>query len=112
MAIQVDEAWLIDSFEYYSYEGMDDYGKPFYGEPKKVEKVRIDRSVLFSRDSTETKIVADGIIFCFASATTPFFEFKEQSKVDYDGRERIIKKVVPNYEPDTKTLWSVELEVL
>lgn len=112
MALNVDPSWLIDSFEYFEFIKNDTMQKPIYKSSEIIENVRIDRNVVFSRDSKETKVLADGVIFCFASDTTPFVEFKEQSKVKYDGRDRIIKKVIPNYEPDSKVLWSYELEVL
>lgn len=112
MALVVDDSWLIDQFIYFKFLKVDNYSNPIYDLPIIINNVRIDRTTLFSRDSAETKVIADGIIFCFASATTPFFQFEEQSKVVYDGKELIIKKVIPNYEPDSNNLWSYELEVL
>ena len=111
--LKVDSKMLVDSFIYEEYAGLDDvWQKESYKEPEAIEKVRIDRTTVYSRDSTQSKIVAESVIYCFASATSPFKDFKEESRVTFDGKQFIIKKVVINKEPFADKIWSYELEVL
>lgn len=112
MMLEIDESWLIDEFSYSEFLGLNNYSEPMYAKPVVVKNVRIDRETLYSRSNSETKVSAEGIVFCFASATDPFVTFVEQSKVYYDGKERMLKKVIPNYGFDNRRLWSYELEVL
>ena len=111
-ALTVDPKWLVDSFVYYEYLKNDEFGKSIYSDPVTINNVRVDYSTQFTRDKTESKVIANAVIFCFASATTPFLAFKEQSKVTMDGKEYVIQKVVTNKEPYNDTLWSYELEVI
>lgn len=110
--LKIDSKMLVDSFIYEEYSGDDDWGEDNYKLPINIDKVRIDRSTVYSRDKTQTQIVADSVIFCYASATTPFKEFKEQSRVTFDGKQCIIKKVIPIKEPFRNAIWSYELEVI
>lgn len=112
MALEVDERSLIDSFLYHQYKGMDIYSKHEYDEPLTIKNVRIDRSAVYAIVSNENKLIASSIIFCYASATQPFIHFKEQSKVEFDGKEYIITKVILNKEPKADKVWSYELEVI
>lgn len=110
--LKVDPKMLVDEFVYEEFESNDDWGETVYKEPVTVTNVRIDRNTVYSRDKTQTQIVADSIIFCYASATSPFIDFKEQSRVTFDGNEYVIKKVVLNKEPFQNAIFSYELEVL
>lgn len=110
--LNVDPAVLIDSFEYCQLLEKDEYGKEIYQAPIFIDRVRIDRTSVFSRTGKERRLMANGIIFCFASATEPFLEFKERSKVKFDNREYTIEKVIINKEPYRNAIWSYELEVV
>lgn len=112
--LTVDGRMLVDSFMYYEYGGDGDgiWQGEEYAEPVEISNVRIDRSTHYSRDNMQTKIVAEAIIFCYASHTKPLKGFKEQSKVSYDGKEYIINKVVMNKEPFADKVWSYELELI
>lgn len=111
--LKVDSKMLVDSFIYEEYKGFDDvWQTESFADPVTVEKVRIDRSTVYSRDSTQSKIIAESVIFCFASATSPFKDFKEESRVTFDGKQFIIKKVITKKEPFADKVWSYELEVL
>ena len=110
-ALTVDPAWLIHSFDYHEYYKRDSFREVEYKEPVEVTKVRIDQSRTFTQSKTDADINIKAVIFCFASDTAPFMSFKEQSKVVFDGREYIITKVIPQYEPHRNELWSYELEV-
>jgi len=112
-ALTVDPNWLVDSFEYHEYTGeKDTFGKVKYADPVTVRNVRIDYSKVWKRNKTEAVVTANAVIFCVASHTTPFLDFKEQSKVEMDGKEYIIQKIIKNKEPYHDTLWSIELEVI
>lgn len=110
--LQMDESVLVDSFVYQEHDDIDAYGQPSYKAPKTIEKVRIDRSTVFSKDTNDTKIVATAVIFCYAGLTEPFLSFKEQSKVTFDGKEHVIKKVVYVTEPYSSGAFAYELEVM
>lgn len=110
--LYVDPKTLIDSFIYEEYEGEGDYNKPSYKLPINIDKVRIDRSTVYSRNENQTQVLAEGIIFCYASATTPLKEFKEQSRVTFDGVQRIVTKVIPIKELYRDIIWAYELEVI
>jgi hypothetical protein len=110
--LKIDSKMLVDSFIYEEFEGEGDYNKPSYKIPINVEKVRIDRSTVYSRNENQTQVLAEGIIFCYASATTPLKEFKEQSRVTFDGVQRIVTKVIPIKELYRDIIWAYELEVI
>lgn len=105
------ETTLIDSFDYAEYLGVNDYSEPEYADPIAIENARIDRSVSYSANDGKT-VLYDAVIFCYAELTNPIPNFKEQSKVSFDGQSKIIQKVIPNYEPFSKALYSIELEVV
>lgn len=110
--LKIDSKMLVDSFTYEEFVGDGGWGDTEYAKLIEVEHVRIDRNAVFSRDKTQTQIVADSIIFCYASSTTPFIEFKEQSRVTFDNKHYIIKKVVTVKEPYRDKVWAYELEVI
>lgn len=103
---------LVDSFVYEEYDGVDRNQVPKYKESEMIENVRIDRNRTYYRDSEESGIRAEAKIFCYASATEPFLEFKEQSKVTFDDKEYIIRLVgefVATYSSDIDV---IQLEVI
>ncbi|MBC1522414.1 minor capsid protein [Listeria aquatica] len=110
---RVPQKILVDSFEYLEYEGTDDYSKALYKEPVLITNVRIDQESSFSRSKEETASQNTAVVFCYAERTTPFLDFKKQSKVMFsDGSEGIIKKVIPVNEPFENKVWCYELEVI
>lgn len=111
MTLYVDPRWLVDSFSYRKYVSPGRNG-PVYGDSQDITKCRISHKTVFSQDSSEKKIVADGKIYCYASATTPFIAFKEQSKVIIDGKERTITKAKRLKEPLADKAFSYELEFI
>ncbi|WP_162487350.1 MULTISPECIES: putative minor capsid protein [Pseudomonadati] len=103
---------LVHSFQYHEYLKEDRNHKPLYDIPVEVTNCRADFATIYSRDTSEKKIVAECLIFCYNDHTRPFVAFKEQSKIILEGREMVIKKAIPIYEPYTKRLFSYELECL
>lgn len=112
MIRRIPKRMLIHSFEYSEYLKEDRNHKATYAAPVTVSSCRADFSTIYSRDSSEKKIVANCLIFCYNGQTSPFVAFKEQSKINLGGRDMIIQKVVPVYEPYTNKLFSYELECL
>ena len=109
--IKPPKEFLIDSFEYHEYEGVDDWSEPLFAPGVTIENVRIDRSVNYSV-SNEKTVLYNGVIFCYEGLTEPLLDFKEQSKVHYDGQIKTLNRVVVNKEPFKDQVYSIELEVV
>lgn len=110
--LRVPKSLLVDQFNYSEYVGIGRDKKPEYSETVTVKFVRIDRHSVFSRDTNDTKIVANAVIFCYADHTTPFQPFKPQSLVEFDGRSYITTNVIPIKHWAIDKVWAYELEVL
>lgn len=107
------KSWLIHSIKYKAFTGQkDDWNKPVYAEPVAINFVRVDESTVFSRDTTQTKIVANAVIFVDALNSSPFPVFKEESKITFNNREMTLKKIVPCYYPQQNEVHHYELEVV
>lgn len=109
----IPKRWLIHSIVYEGYTGQKDaYQNPIYDDPITINHVRYDQSTVFSRDSSQTKIVAEGVIFVDAVNSSPVPKFKEESKITFDGRQLTLKKVIPLYNPQENKVHHWELEVI
>ena len=106
------KSWLIHTIEYKAFTGQkDDWGNPVYDDPVLINFVRVDESTVFSRDTTQTKIVANAVIFVDGvSSTVPVF--KEESKIRFNGKDLTLKKIVPCYYPQQNEIHHYELEVV
>lgn len=110
--LKVDMRWLTDEFYYYEFTGeTDDYNAEIYKEPQLVKNCKIELISQFNRKKMKTDDDTQAVIFCYASATTPFKLFKKRSKVSIFGEEYEIKRVLPFKEPSGTELWSIEIEV-
>lgn len=106
---------LVDSFVYEEYKGQEKingYQQDSYKPPVTIERVRIDRSTVWTRGSKEDLLQADGVIYTDSVWTTPVSEFVERSKVTYDGKERVINKIIPKTHITSNKLIGYELEVV
>lgn len=110
--VKMDKDLLVHSFEYHEYLGTDRYHNPQYADAVTVDSVRIDYTKVYSRNKEEKKLIASAVIFCYAGLTKPFKDFKEQSKVVFDGKEHTIEQVIPITQPFSSELFSYEIEVL
>ena len=110
--VVMDELLLIDSFIYEEFDGEDRNHKPKFKEPKTIDKVRVDRTNVFSSDNNQQKIVASAIIFCYAGLSTFSDPFKERSRVLFDGTYKTIEKVIKVNQPYSDEVFAYELEVL
>lgn len=108
----IPKIMLPHTIVYRAYNGTDDFGSTIYGNPVTIERVRIDETTVFSRDGTQTRIVANGVIFIDAVNSTLFLNFEEQSLVIFNNREFVIQKVIPCYQPFSAAIHHYELEVL
>lgn len=104
--------WLIHTISYEEYQGVDDWNNEEFAEPIDIEHVRFDDSTVFSRDNEQNKILADAIIFVDAKHSAPKIDFKEKSKIIFNGKDYVIKKVIPCYHPTKNKIHHYELEVI
>lgn len=105
--------WLIHEITYEGYTGKkDDWGNIAYDKPITIKHVRFDDSTVFSRDNTQTKVLANAVIFVDAKNSYPVPDFKEQSKVKFNEKDYVIQKVVPCYYPTRNKIHHWELEVI
>lgn len=111
-AIAIPKEVLIHEIEYSKAAGRDDWNNVRYDEPITIEFVRFDHATGFSRDSRETKVLYDGIVFIDTTHSMPIPELVEQSKIEFKGRTYIIQKVIPLYFPFSNKVRHYELEVM
>lgn len=104
--------WLIHTISYEEYEGVDDWDSEEFAEPFDIEHVRFDDSTVFSRDSNQNKVLADAVIFVDAKHSKPIKNFKERSKITFNDKDYVLKKVVPCYYPTKNKIRHYELEVI
>lgn len=107
------KSWLIHTITYEEIlEEKDDFGNPQYAESIEIMYVRYDPTTVFSRDGTQSKIVAEGVIFVDAVNSSPIPTFVEESKITFEGRELTLKKIIPCYHPTKNIVHHWELEVI
>lgn len=107
-------SWLIHDIVYRQrLDGKDDYGNPLYAVPTIIKHVRVDQTTVFSRDKTQTKIMANAVIFVDArnSELIPD-KFAEESIIAFNGQEYVLKKIVQCYHPKSDVVRHWELEVI
>lgn len=107
------KAWLIHAITYTPPAEKDDWGNQIDPKPVTMEFVRFDDSTVFSRDNTQTKILADAIIFVDATHSTNIPDkFVQESKITFKGKDYTLKKDVPCYYPNKDEVRHWELEVI
>lgn len=104
--------FLVDQCIYEQYTGIDKWSEPQFAAPVIINKVRIDRGTKYSSSQSGKQVLYHGVIFCYEGLTDPMPEFKDQSRVTYDGVSKIITDVIPVYEAYEPTLYAYELEVI
>lgn len=104
--------FCIDFFEYKEYLGENNWSEPEYAESVTINHCRIDRGSEFTSTTTGKQLLYNAVVFCYEGITTPLPEFKMQSIIHFDGKDHVITKVIPIYEPYRKNLYSYELEVV
>ena len=106
--------WLIHEIKYEEYTGKrDSYGNYIYADPVVIKHVRFDDETVFSRDMTDTKIIANAVIFVDSTHSTNLPEkFVEQSKITFRDDVFTLKKVIEAYHPTKNKVRHYELEVV
>lgn len=110
--MNLPKRWLIHSINYSEYQGKNDWGDDAYALPVEIKNVRFDDSTVFSRDANQNKVVADAVVFVDTKHSNPVPSFIERSKIEFNGREYVLKKVIPCYYPNKDKIRHYELEVL
>lgn len=70
---------------------------------------------IYSGTNNDRQVVANAVVFLYASVANPFLKFDKNSqgnKIVFEGVEYTIKRVVDNRDPLSNEVWSYELEVL
>lgn len=108
------KSWLIHDIIYEEkLSDKDSYGNPLYADPVTIKHVRFDDSTVFSRDTTDTKIVANAIVFVDSTNSTNLPKhFVEESKITFNSKGYTLKKVVDCYYPTKNEIRHWELEVI
>lgn len=106
--------WLIHDIVYEEYTGKkDSYGNPLFGDPVLIKYVRFDNETVFSRDTTDTKILANAVIFIDSTHSTNIPEkFAEESKITFNSKIFTLKKIIDCYYPNKNKIRHWELEVI
>ena len=114
MVRPLPKSWLIHEIKYEKYTGnRDSYGNLIYDDPITIKFVRVDNETVFSRDTTDTKIVANAVIFIDSTHSTNVpGKFVEQSKITFKGDVFTLKKVIEAYYPTKDKIRHYELEVV
>ncbi len=106
------KSWLIHTIIYHPPSEEDDWGNVVNPDPIEIKYVRYDQSTVFSRDSNQTKIVADGIIFIDTTNSSPIPDFVEDTTIMFGTKRLTLKKIVPCYFPMSYKVRHWELEVI
>ncbi len=112
--MKLPKQWLIHDIIYEEkLPGKDSHGNPLFANPVIIKRVRFDDSTVFSRDSNETKVLANAVVFVDGvnSENVPG-SFKEESKITFNGDEYVIKKIVDCYYPKKNEIHHWELELI
>lgn len=113
MIPQLPKQWLVHNITYAAKTTeTDDYGNPIKLEPIEISNVRYDPSFEHTRNTVDNKIAHRGVIFVDSVHSEPVPDFVEDSSIFFQGRELILKKVIPCYHPIKNTVRHIELEVL
>lgn len=114
MNVPLPKPWLIHDIIYEEHTGKkDSYGNPLFADPVIIKHVRFDDSTVFSRDTTDTKIVANAVVFIDAKHSTNLpKKFVEESKITFNSKPYVLKKVIDCYFPMKNKIRHYELEVI
>lgn len=111
-APQLPKSWLIHSVIYEEHEGVDDFSNPILADPVPIHFVRFDESTVFSRDNTQNKIVAEGVLFIDAVNSKYIPKFVEESQITFKDKTYVVKKIITLYQPKSNNVHHYEIEVV
>lgn len=113
MIPQLPKQWLIHSIFYSAKTDVtDDYGNAVHVPPMQINYVRYDPSFEHTRSSLDNKVLSRGVIFIDAIHSAPLPPFVEDSIITFEGKQLVLKKVIPCYHPVKNVLRHYELEVV
>ncbi|MEN2467891.1 putative minor capsid protein [Ornithinibacillus sp. JPR2-1] len=104
--------FCIDRFIYLEYKGENNWSEPEYHPPVIIDHCRIDRGAQYTSTTSGKQLLYNAVVFCYEGITTPLPTFKEQSILQFDGKDHVVTKVIPIYEAYEKVIYSYELEVV
>lgn len=105
--------FLIDSFDYYEYVGLNDWNEAVFNNVGvTVNNCRIDKETEFRTGTEGRELLFESLIFCYKGLTDPLPDFKEGSKVVFDEKEHRITRVIRTKEPYKNEIYSYEIEVI
>lgn len=111
-SIAIPKKLLIHSVDYYRYNCKNDWGGVGYDDAVRINDVRVDLTTVYSKDLTQNRIVAEGVVFVDLINSSPVPNFTEQSKLVFNGRDYVITKVIPCYNPTSNAIHHYELEMI
>lgn len=90
---------LIHEATYEEYIPGDSWTTEGYKDPVTLQNVRIDKGSRFTRNNNGEQILYNALLFydVVNSSASGTFEFKEQSKLTFDGDTMIVNKINPMY---------------
>ena len=101
------------SITYYEKQsGRDEWGNPKHDVAIEVKNVRFDAASTFSRSVGEDNISINGVVFVDCKHSSPIPNFKDNSKITFNGRDMVIHKVIPCYHPESSEIHHYELDVV
>ncbi len=104
--------FLVDSFDYYEYIGVNSWSEPQYADKLTVNNCRIDRGSEYSSTTSGKQLLYNAVVFCYEDLTNPLPEFKVESILNFDDQEHKVIKVLPIKEAYENKIYSYELEVV
>lgn len=75
----------------------------------------VQQETIYSGTNNNRQVVANAVVFLYASITVPFLMFDKTSqgnKITFDGIEYTIQRIIDNRDPLSNGVWSYEIEVL
>lgn len=87
---------LLHEIEYHAYDSTNEWGES-YEAPVTIRKVRVDDTFRFNRYSNTETLASACVIFIDRIHSKPILEWKEKSKIVFEGKEMTLKVVEAIY---------------
>ena len=104
---------LVHELQYEQYNGINSYGDDTFLEAINISNVRVEETVEFKRDISENTVNPKYVIFYDGKHSNPQgVQFKERSKITFNGTVMVINKVLTFNQPFSTQLHHIEVECL
>lgn len=93
----------------------DIYNNPEYEPEQRIEHVIFQPQTIYNGTNNNREVVANAVAFLFVGVSTPFPKLDKThvgSKLEFEGKEYTIQKIIDNRDPLSNEMYSYELEVL